>query len=839
MTTSAKHRTLLAVAVIPLLTVLLRTAWINDDAYITFRSVENFVLGHGPVWNVGERVQSFTHPLWMLLLAAGRLITGELYYTPLLLSIALAVAAVLLIALGVAESSTGAILAILIFTGAKAFVDFSTSGLENPLTYVLLAGFLVVLFHPRPGLRWLFWLALGAGLLTLNRMDALLLVLPALLVAWWPKRSWRSALVVGAGFLPFLLWEAFSLFYYGFLFPNTAYAKLNAGVPVALLAQQGLFYLLRSVDLDPLTTAAILAGLVTSLVVRERRSLALALGIILSLAYVVFVGGDFMAGRFMTGPLVLAVAILIRVPLPSLREAPAYLIFAVVIGLSLLNPATSPLLSSFNYRTTTNPNQIEDVRGYHYERTGLLTATAFNRLYDQGVIKGMGDVDGWVACEGMGSKEYYAGFQTYIVDRCALTDALLARLPAIYTPDLYVGHYYRKLPDGYLTTIRTGENHIADPKLAEYYDHLRTVISGPLLAPGRLAEIWRFTTGQYQHLIDRDAYQFPDRKVYAIEEIDRAAHAQRISGDGNVTPSFGANSARIQLETLAHAPYIDLGLDREFVDVIFRHGAEVVGQALISGQYTPLGNDQYHIVAVPEQARTQGYDAIDLIPRAPGDHKLSYVELIAPAHWQTPIDNPAQLLQAVHLYFYTIFRGSAAQQRDLLPALRTQIAGATDAAWVGVPLDVQVDLLKPRDPEMQATVRSHLPAQTTLTDAQGAPRVRYLGWESRPLTPGDPGGIAGDLYFEVLAPLPYASLWFHIVDKTTDAQWMVYDYFPEASTNNWQEATVVRVPVMLEMDPGTYDIAFGFWTPVDRERLYVDRANDVYWLSLGEQRAEE
>ena len=44
---------------------LVRTAWLSDDAYISFRAADNILNGYGPVWNVGERVQAFTHPLWL------------------------------------------------------------------------------------------------------------------------------------------------------------------------------------------------------------------------------------------------------------------------------------------------------------------------------------------------------------------------------------------------------------------------------------------------------------------------------------------------------------------------------------------------------------------------------------------------------------------------------------------------------------------------------------------------------------------------------------------------------------------------------------------------------
>lgn len=36
--------------------VVLRNAWVGDDAYISFRTVDNFVNGYGLTWNVAERV---------------------------------------------------------------------------------------------------------------------------------------------------------------------------------------------------------------------------------------------------------------------------------------------------------------------------------------------------------------------------------------------------------------------------------------------------------------------------------------------------------------------------------------------------------------------------------------------------------------------------------------------------------------------------------------------------------------------------------------------------------------------------------------------------------------
>jgi hypothetical protein len=46
----------------------LKLAWVFDDAFITFRTIDNFVGGYGLRWNIAERVQTFTHRLWLMVL---------------------------------------------------------------------------------------------------------------------------------------------------------------------------------------------------------------------------------------------------------------------------------------------------------------------------------------------------------------------------------------------------------------------------------------------------------------------------------------------------------------------------------------------------------------------------------------------------------------------------------------------------------------------------------------------------------------------------------------------------------------------------------------------------
>jgi hypothetical protein len=43
--------------------------WVQEDALINFRIIGNLLPGHGPVYNIGERVEAYTDPLSLFLLA--------------------------------------------------------------------------------------------------------------------------------------------------------------------------------------------------------------------------------------------------------------------------------------------------------------------------------------------------------------------------------------------------------------------------------------------------------------------------------------------------------------------------------------------------------------------------------------------------------------------------------------------------------------------------------------------------------------------------------------------------------------------------------------------------
>lgn len=504
----SRCRLVLTAGLIFYLVILVRTAWVCDDAYISFRTVDNFVNGYGLRWNVDERVWTYTNPLWVLLFSGIYAVTREAHVTSIVVSVVLALAGVTIFVRGLSRSAATAALCLSAFIFSKGFVDYSTSGLENVLTHGLLAVFLVIWIKAGSTLRSLFWLSFVAGLVTVNRMDSLILVLPALAYAWWEQRSWRATWLVASGFAPFIIWESFALVYYGFLVPNTYFAKTHVDIAQWELFKQGARYLWESIFRDHVIMPVIITGIISAFLSRNRRQIAIAVGIVLFIFYLLKVGGDFMSSRFLTAPFVCGVALLAMLPLPERgfrRFIP--LITLIVLGMTARGAA---VFSGQTFGTNGENDKtiigVADERAWYYQQTGLFrleqdSIRFSDREWGYRAFVGSLDRDSIIVIGNIGFRGYFAGPQRYIVDECALSDPLLSKLPCDTSNGWRVGHFRRKLPTGYLQTLTSGQNQIEDRSLAEYNDHLQTVVRGKPFTVARFREILAFNTGAYDTLL--------------------------------------------------------------------------------------------------------------------------------------------------------------------------------------------------------------------------------------------------------------------------------------------------------------------------------------------------
>ena len=232
-------------------------AW--EDYYITFRTSRNLATGHGLVFNVGDRLQTFTSPLGMLLPALTSFLTGNgSDVTALWLFRALCIPAFGLVAALLFATTTRlrypALAAVAmvgwLVTDAKS-IDFTINGMETPF---LLLGFAYA-FWAMFGASRRPWLHLGvawAGLMWARPDSFIYISLFAGAVflfnqpdmtgrgrGAWLQLFLRAAPVAAMLYLPWLL---FAWLYYGSPVPHTIVAKAVQAGPKTLA---GFLQLLR------------------------------------------------------------------------------------------------------------------------------------------------------------------------------------------------------------------------------------------------------------------------------------------------------------------------------------------------------------------------------------------------------------------------------------------------------------------------------------------------------------------------------------------------------------------------------------------------------------------
>lgn len=361
--------------------------WTLDDAYISFRYAENFAAGHGLVYNPGERVEGYTTFLWVVLLGLGDLLGADVRILAKLLGALCAAATVLLLAFAHRVVPTlprpaGALAAAWLGT-CCVFSAWAMPGMEVPLVALLLLGTSLTALAERPVLTGV----LGA-LALMTRPDCIVVVGVWMLHAAW-RRRWRAPAVLAALYGPYFLGR---WWYYGWLLPNTFYAKVGAS---EAQLERGLEYL---------SGFGSAAGLLVLPAFFARRRPWLAVAWIAHLGFVVAVGGDVMpAFRFIATvlPLILLGA---GVALASLGTRGVWGALALGIALNAWQYGHHPDLE---------PRIRRGVVGLRGEEVGLW-------------LREHVDPDLVLATNTAGSVPYFSGLQT--IDMLGLNDTHIAHV---------------------------------------------------------------------------------------------------------------------------------------------------------------------------------------------------------------------------------------------------------------------------------------------------------------------------------------------------------------------------------------------------------------------------
>jgi arabinofuranosyltransferase len=473
-----------------------RIAWLCDDALITLHQVFRWVHGAGITWNAGERVQAFSHPLWFLLCAAGAWASGGLYKVALGVSLLLSGFAFLLVAawaVWLRKPGVG-VAALLCMLGMLPLMEYTSSGLETPLAYFL--GVLVVLgvlVEGEEGLteevkrlaRWVCTVAAAGFVLT--RFDLGVMLAPMFL-GWIRRERWRGLFRVGMVLLPMGLWLAFSLFYFGLLFPCTYYAKLSSDFGLSAYIRQGLRYFYVEAVKHPFTWVVLVLGIVSGWRLGDRGGRWAAAGIVFYLVYLLRIGGDWMLGRMFTVPGLWACILAGRYfGEPQRWRAGAAL--GLIASASFMFQ-TLPTLTPY-YEDMSEWCGVMNNRGGFASPYGLHSAfrhgwplpePATNATPREAVVNGI--------CG-------YAGIAlpdtVYHVDPIGLCSPMVALMPAAPAQEFRVGHIVRCAPNGLAESILQtgGERWLGVPELEPLFHDVMMASRAPLWDVRRIGAVVR------------------------------------------------------------------------------------------------------------------------------------------------------------------------------------------------------------------------------------------------------------------------------------------------------------------------------------------------------------
>jgi arabinofuranosyltransferase len=337
-----------ALCLVPYLAFVWHFDFVTDDAYINFRFARNLARGLGFVYNPGvdPPVEGTSEFLWVLLLTPVEWLGGDPAVWSRALSVASGVALLWMLAsflVGQLRMAFPTAFAACLWVATfPPFTAWSTGGLSTVPFALLLFWLYARMLGPRaPGaFRVSVW---ASGLLTLAllllRAECLpwVLVVHGLAIVFGrarrePQRvaaAWKALAFALAGFAVFEVWR---IHYFGYPLPNTAYAKVGG---TAEQLERGLYYLARMATTFPTLALGLAAALVA--IRRERTpwivgAAALAL---VSGAFMVAVGGDFMGMFRFLAPAVPLIAVLFAAALDRLRASSARVRAAVGAAFAL------------------------------------------------------------------------------------------------------------------------------------------------------------------------------------------------------------------------------------------------------------------------------------------------------------------------------------------------------------------------------------------------------------------------------------------------------------------------------------------------------------------------
>ncbi len=417
--------------------------FIQDDSFITFRYVKNFTEGNGLVFNIGERVEGYTCFLWVILLSGVKSLGFNFISASQVLGIISSMLTLLFtyfISSKIFPKDKGSAFNLVFSLGAVAllaangsFAFWAVSGMETGLFGCLITlGIYLYLRELNDNSDSIPLSSLVFFFAALTRPEGNLIfavtILHKIIYTLKHKKtdissnvnkliSKNNLLWIGMYFVPALIFMIWRYSYYGYLMPNTFYAKTGTSMEYFSTGLDYTWTFLRSYGFYGLFALIALYTLTS----KERfySYLYLVMIFVVFTLYVIFVGGDVLRPNRFFVPIMPVFFILVQEGLAMLTELfdkKREMVIGAIVGILIIGGSS--------YYTYSNEAQV--LKGYADLEKGLVEKMKItaNWLKNKQVQSGKPLT---VAATTIGAISYYS--DVILIDMLGLTDKEVAHNP--------------------------------------------------------------------------------------------------------------------------------------------------------------------------------------------------------------------------------------------------------------------------------------------------------------------------------------------------------------------------------------------------------------------------
>lgn len=417
--------------------------FIQDDSFITYRYVKNFTEGNGLVFNIGERVEGYTCFLWVVVLAGVKSLGFNFISASQVLGIISSMITLLftyLISSKIFPKNNGAafnlvfsLAAVTLLASNGSFAYWAVSGMETGLFGCLITlGVYLYLRELKDGSDSIPLSSLAFLFAALTRPEGNLIfavtvvhkILYTLkfkkqdITAHTNKLTSRNNLIwLGIYVIPALIFMVWRYSYYGYMLPNTFYAKTGSSLEYYSAGLDYTWTFLKSYGFYGLFVLIAFYTLTS----KERfySYLYLVMIFVVFTLYVIFVGGDVLRPNRFFVPIMPVFFILVQeglAMLTGLFDKKREMALGAIIGIAFT--------SGFSYYTYSK--EAEVIKGYADLEKGLVEKMKITGTW----LKTKQQQAGrplTVAATTIGAISYYS--EVILVDMLGLTDKEVAHNP--------------------------------------------------------------------------------------------------------------------------------------------------------------------------------------------------------------------------------------------------------------------------------------------------------------------------------------------------------------------------------------------------------------------------